>query len=102
MAKIIIDVKDIINMTDTYTVAEYAEGGRTIAEWVETLGKLEEALKKLKQETRLARTEWDYAKAAGIRKAAEILEEALGGPQDRTSELIKKIKTTEIMQIKDE
>ena len=52
MAKIIIDVKDIINMTDTYTVAEYAEEGRTIAEWVETLGKLEEALKKLKQETR--------------------------------------------------
>lgn len=36
--------------------------------------------------------EWDCAKAAGLRRAAEILEEELEGHQERTTELIKKIK----------
>ena len=64
--------------------------------------KIRAALAVLRTETRQAVDEWDHAKAAGLRKAAEIMEEALGEPQERTTEIIKKIKTTEIMQIKDE
>lgn len=54
--------------------------------------KIRAVLAALRTETRQAVEEWDYAKAAGLRKAAEILEEALGEPQERTSDLIKKIK----------
>lgn len=53
---------------------------------------IQRALKRIKREMLASLDEWDCAKAAGLRRAAEILEEELEGHQERTTELIKKIK----------
>lgn len=97
-----LSVEEAAKKLAEHALDNYTINGRTLREWIQAFEAMAEAMEKIQSETLQAVEEWDHAKAAGIRKAAEILEEALGGSQERTSELIKKIKTTEIMQIKDE
>ena len=87
-------IKFSLNMEETakelaeYTLDNYTINGRTFREWIQALGDMAEAMEKIQAETLQAIEEWDHAKAAGFRRAAELIEKALRPETETTAEQI--------------
>jgi hypothetical protein len=71
-----------------YTLDNYTINGRTFREWIQAFEAMAEAMEKIQAETLQAVEEWDHAKAAGFRRAAELIEKALDPETETTAEQI--------------
>ena len=71
-----------------YTLDNYTINGRTFREWIQAFGDMAEAMEKIQAETLQAIEQWDHAKAAGFRRAAELIEKALDPETETTAEQI--------------
>lgn len=83
-----LNTKEIAKEIAEYTLDNYTINGRTFREWIQALGDMAEAMEKIQAETLQAIEEWDHAKAAGFRRAAEIIEKALSPETETTAEQI--------------
>lgn len=83
-----LNTKEIAKEIAEYTLDNYTINGRTFREWIQAFGNMAEAMEIIKAETLRAMEEWDHAKAAGFRRAAEIIEKALDPETETTAEQI--------------
>lgn len=83
-----IDAKKLAKELAEYTLDNYTINGRTFREWIQAFGDMAEAMEKIQAETLQAVEEWDHAKAAGFRRAAELIEKALDPETETTAEQI--------------
>ena len=86
--KFSMDVEEAAEKIAEYTLDNYTINGRTFREWIQAFGDMAEALEKIQAETLQAIEEWDHAKAAGFRRAAELIEKALDPETETTAEQI--------------
>lgn len=82
------DAEEAAKELAEYTLDNYTINGRTFREWIQAFGDMAEAMEKIQAETLQAVEEWDHAKAAGFRRAAEIIEKALSPETETTAEQI--------------
>lgn len=86
--KFSLDVEEAAEKIAVYTLENYTINGRTFREWIQAFGDMAEAMEKIQAETLQAVEEWDHAKAAGFRRAAELIEKALSPETETTAEQI--------------
>lgn len=85
---ITLSAKEAAKELAEYTLDNYTINGRTFREWIQAFEDIAEAMEKIQAETLQAVEEWDHAKAAGFRRAAEIIEKALSPETETTAEQI--------------
>lgn len=83
-----VDAKKAAKEIAEYTLDNYTINGRTFREWIQAFEAMAEAMEKIQEETLQAVEEWDHAKAAGFRRAAELIEKALDPETETTAEQI--------------
>lgn len=83
-----VNVKKAAKEIAEYTLDNYTINGRTFREWIQAFEAMAEAMEKIQAETLQAVEEWDHAKAAGFRRAAELIEKALDPETETTAEQI--------------
>lgn len=83
-----IDAKKSAKKLAEYTLDNYTINGRTFREWIQAFEAMAEAMERIQAETLQAVEEWDHAKAAGFRRAAELIEKALDPESETTAEQI--------------
>lgn len=86
--KFSLSVEEAAKELAEYTLDNYTINGRTFREWIQAFGDMAEAMEKIQAETLQAIEEWDHAKAAGFRRAAELIEKALDPETETTAEQI--------------
>lgn len=83
-----VDAKKAAKEIAEYTLDNYTINGRTFREWIQAFEAMAEVMEKIQAETLQAVEEWDHAKAAGFRRAAELIEKALDPETETTAEQI--------------